>query len=123
MIRPCIQVSRFAARGGPAGAKNVRKTFGAELADPYADPDDGVRPVVDTALRVVCAAMLDDDASSLDSTHKDNLLAAIPKNQVEGVVSSLTYLRDRVGVPRDLPLASARYLRAYLNWGVDVLSS
>ena len=33
----------------------------------------------------------------------------------------LVYLRDRIGVPRDLPLASARYLRAYLNWAIDVL--
>lgn len=78
---------------------------------------------MDSALRVVCSALLDDDAPSLDGTHKEALLAAVPKNQVKGVVSSLVYLRDRVGVPRDLPLASARYLRAYLNWGIDVLGS
>jgi hypothetical protein len=35
----------------------------------------------------------------------------------------LAYLRDRVGVPRDLPLAAARYLRAYLNKGIDILSN
>ena len=118
---PISQVSRFAARGGPKGAKNIRKTFTAELADPYADPDDEIRPVVDSALRVVCTALLDDDESSLDSIHKDSLVAAVPKNQAKGVVSSLVYLRDRVGVPRDLPLASARYLRAYLNWAINVL--
>jgi glutathione S-transferase len=93
------------------------------LADPYADPDDDIRPSVDSALRVVCSALLDDDASSLDGIHKEALLAAVPKNQIKGVVSSLVYLRDRVGVPRDLPLASARYLRAYLNWGIDALAS
>jgi glutathione S-transferase len=117
-----INVSRFAARGGPAGAKNPRKTFGAELADPYADPDDDIRPVVDAALRCVCDAMLDDDTASLDGIHKDCLLAVVPTNQAKAVVSSMVYLRDRVGVPRDLPLAAARYLRAYLNWGIDVLS-
>ena len=49
-----FNVSRFAARGGKRGAKNVRKPFGAELADPYADPDEEARPHVDAALRVVC---------------------------------------------------------------------
>jgi glutathione S-transferase len=118
-----INVSRFAARGGPAGAKNIRKTFGAELADPYADPDDNIRAVVDSALRCVCAAMMDDDASSLDSIHRDSLLTVVPANQAKAIVSSMVYLRDRVGVPRDLPLAAARYLRAYLNWGIDILSA
>jgi glutathione S-transferase len=116
-----VQVSRFAARGGKNGSKNVRKTFDAQLADPYADPDDAVRPFVDSALRVVCAALLDEE-SSLDA-HKDTLLQAVPKNQAEGVMMSMAYLRSRVGVPRDLPLASARYLRAYLSWGIDVLDA
>lgn len=79
--------------------------------------------MVDSALRVVCAAMLDDDASSLDGVHKDSLLSIVPENQAKAVVSSMVYLRDRIGVPRDLPLAAARYLRAYLNWGIDVLIS
>ena len=114
-----VNVSRFASRGGPKGAKNPRKSFGAQLADPYADPDDVVRPFVDAALRVVCLALLDDDAN----THGDTLISAVPKGQAEGVISSLAYLRDRTGVPRDLPLASARYLRAYLNWGIDLLAA
>lgn len=39
----------------------------------------------------------------------------------EGVASSLVYLRDRVGVPRDMPLAAARQFRAHLNWAIDIL--
>jgi glutathione S-transferase len=113
-------VAKFAARGGPKGGKNIRKTFGAPLADPYADPDEKVKPSVDAALRVVCAALLDDESAD---NHKDAMLAAVPKDHADGVMSSLEYLRDRVGVPRDLPLASARYFRAYLNWGIDTLSA
>lgn len=113
-----INVSRFAARGGPKGAKNPRKSFGAQLADPYADPDDEVRPFVDAALRIVCQALLSDDI-----TQEEALISAVPKEHKDGVMFSLAYLRDRTGVPRDLPLASARYLRAYLNWGIGVLES
>jgi glutathione S-transferase len=111
-------VSRFAARGGLKGSKNPRKSFGAQLADPYAEPDEEVRPYVDAALREVCAALLDDNSPD---NYKDAIVSVVPKEQIEGVCSSLAYLRDRVGVPRDLPLASARYLRAYLNWGIDTL--
>lgn len=119
-----INVSRFAARGGPKGAKNPRKTFGAQLADPYANPDDDVRPAVDSALRVVCQALMDDTTKPSNAgVYKEALVSAVPANQVEGVKGSLAYLRNRVGVPRDLPLASARYLRAYLNWGIDALST
>jgi glutathione S-transferase len=114
-------VARFAARGGPAGGRNSRKSFAAELADPYAASDDALQPVVDAALRVVCAALLDVDAPA--DTYVSHLKSAIPADKVDGTVSSLAYLRDRIGVPRDLPLAAARYLRAYLNWGIDSLSS
>ena len=118
-------ISIFSSRGGPKGAKNPRKTFGAELADPYAESDAGVVHEVDAALRIVGLALQDLDdhqGQSLPSSkYEDMLKAAVPVDQVPGVISSLKYLRDRIGVPRDLPLASARYLRAYLNWAIGIL--
>ena len=114
-------VSKFASRGGPAGAKNPRKTFGAPLADPYAEPDKEVQQHVDAALRVVCLALGDVNDAMPSAEREGQLRAAVPAGQVNGVVSSLAYLRARVGVPRDLPLAAARYLRAYLSWAIDVL--
>lgn len=38
------------------------------------------------------------------------------------VVASAAYLRDRVGVPRDLKLPAARQMRAHLNWLIDTLT-
>lgn len=115
-------ISTFSSRGGPKGSQNPRKSFGAELADPYAESDSNIKPAVDAALRVICSALLDKDDLPNDS-HAQALKQAVPEAQLVGVLNSFCYLRDRIGVPRDLPLAAARYLRAYLNWGIEVLSN
>jgi glutathione S-transferase len=119
------QISIFSSRGGPNGSKNPRKTFGAELADPYAERDDTIVEYVDAALRIIGLALLDiqDHHGTMLPTTKynDMLIRTVPNDYVDGVISSLVYLRDRIGVPRDLPFASARYLRAYLNWSIDTI--
>lgn len=114
------KVSMFAARGGPKGSKNPRKSFQAQLADPYAEADADLLPLVDRAMRIVCQALVTGD-SALDELGT-LLKAGQPGAQSPGVASSLTYVRDRVGVPRDMPLAAARYLRAYLNWAITTLA-
>lgn len=116
-----INVAKFAARGGSKGSKNPRKTFSGPLADPYAEPDKNIVPTVDAALRLVCNAILIGDEGLAPLSSK--LKVAVPDAQAQDVVASLAYLRDRIGVPRDLPLASARYLRAYLNLAIDALSA
>mmetsp|Transcript_3131 Transcript_3131/g.5814 ORF Transcript_3131/g.5814 Transcript_3131/m.5814 type:complete len:592 (-) Transcript_3131:88-1863(-) len=119
-------VAKFAARGGSAGSKNPRKSFGAELADPYAEPDVSVIPHVDNALRVVCEGLLDEETTeeghmAFLQSLEDKVRSVVPSDKKKDVISSLAYLRDRVGVPRDLPLASARQLRAHLNWAISAL--
>ena len=118
-------VAKFAARGGPEGSRNPRKGFGAELADPYAQSDVKLITSVETALKSVCVALLAQGGPSAHDAAlnemKDNLQTQISKDQARDVASSLAYLRDRIGVPRDLPLASARQLRAHLNAAIDVL--
>ncbi len=49
------------------------------------------------------------------------LRSVVPGDKTEDVMASLAYVRDRVGVPRDLPLASGRQLRAHLNWAIRAL--
>lgn len=112
-------VARFAARGGSRGSKNPRKGFAAPLADPYADPDSIAMPRVDEALRIVCRAMLLDDDDQLLPLLEHELTLLDLK---EDVVKSLAYLRDRIGVPRDMPLTAARQFRAYLNWAIDIIA-
>ena len=114
-------VARFAARGGPSGASNPRKTFGAQLADPYAEADRSVQPFADAALRIICKSLLADDHSAALEDMTADLQSAVPSGKVKDVASSLAYLRDRVGVPRDLPLASARHLRAHINYAIDAI--
>jgi glutathione S-transferase len=118
-----LNIVKFASRGGPAGAKNARKTFQAELADPYAESDPKVQPYVDASLRLVCQSLVNGGDLEQLSGLRTFLQTQVPPAQVRGVVESLSYLRDRVGVPRDLPLAAARHLRAHLNWAIDSLDA
>ena len=37
------------------------------------------------------------------------------------LASCLAYLRDRVGVPRDMGQAAAMQFRAHLNWAIELL--
>jgi glutathione S-transferase len=72
-----------------------------------------------TALRHVAHALLvgveakQQSPDVLSAAEGPMALPAVP------VAESARYLRDRVGVPRDLPFPAARQLRAHLNWLID----
>ena len=114
-------VTRFAARGcGKAGARPVA----APLSDPTAVPGEAHLPAVDAALRRVALELLDGTA------HEDGVGgdAGTGAKDADGRSPAgpprirWRTLRDRVGVPRDLPLPAARQLRAHLNWYIDRLA-
>jgi glutathione S-transferase len=110
-------IIRFASRG--AGQKGM-PGYRAPLSDPNAVPNEGVQQGVDTSIRTVCLALLD-GVENLDEemTKVASVIAKEGgKEYAEGVIASLGYLRDRVGVPRDMQLSAARQLRAHLNWSI-----
>lgn len=114
LVENAPAVVKFAARGcGQPGTRRVT----APLSDPDAKPGQDHLDAVDAGLRSVAHALL----KGTDRT-TIKLADGAPFAGAE-TVSSLVYLRDRVGVPRDLPLAAARQLRAHLNWAIDSLQA
>lgn len=117
-------VTKFALRGvGKAGPRPVS----APLADPTAIPGTDWEREVDAALRHVAHALLEGVEAKQESQH---MLKGQPLDSLESagdsligapVIPSLAYLRDRVGVPRDMKFPAARQFRAHLNWAIDAL--
>lgn len=114
-------VAAFAARG--AGRAGIPQ-YGAALADPNAVTNATIQPVVDVALRIVSRKLVEGggDAPLCEDAMRDlaRLLQKGGGGTTEKVTLSLAYLRDRVGVPRDMRLPAARQVRAHLNWAIDL---
>lgn len=108
----------FAARG--AGKKGM-PPYSAALSDPNAVPNESVKGSVDICLRLTSEAMLhgnDAVAGELEQV-VDIMSKEGGQDHIDNVIASLTYLEDRVGVPRDMRLPAARQLRAYLNFVIE----
>ncbi|KAK9840509.1 hypothetical protein WJX74_011029 [Apatococcus lobatus] len=118
-------VTRFAARG--CGEMGTR-AFTAELSDPYAKPGMQHLGSVDAGLRLVAHALLAGAGGLPSVDGQVHLQTAADSSghhsSADGPATLLAaaYMRDRVGVPRDLPLPAARQFRAHLNWLIDSLS-
>ena len=102
-------VVRFAARG--AGRGGI-PPFSAPLADPNAVPGEAVQASVNAALRVVCAALLEGSPDKYEAEMAEigeTLVGDGGSGFASSVVDSLAYLRDRVGVPRDMKLPAGKF--------------
>eukprot|EP00879_Flechtneria_rotunda_P013937 GHRR01014556.1.p1 GENE.GHRR01014556.1~~GHRR01014556.1.p1 ORF type:complete len:360 (+),score=94.86 GHRR01014556.1:732-1811(+) len=110
-------VVQFALRGaGKPGPKPVS----APLADPTGIAAAEHTAAVDAALRHVVHALL---TGVQEKQVMQEALQIKDLGEFDGaaVMASAEYLRDRIGVPRDLKLPAARQLRAHLNWLIDNL--
>jgi glutathione S-transferase len=119
-----VNIGRFALRG--AGTPG-RKQFSAPLADPYAEANLNYEKHMDVCLRAVADSLLH-GPSSLEANGVQMVegLKALEtpsdkKRLQSDLTKSLAYLRDRVGVPRDMSYPAARQLRAHLNFASDLI--
>lgn len=114
-------VAKFACRGcGEEGSPVM-----APLSNPNAKPNETAVPVVEAALRHVAHALLVSVETKQRSESGGFHATDTPEQgYLDGssCYAALGYLRDRVGVPRDLKLPSARQLRAHLTWVMNTLS-
>ena len=114
----------FASRGaGKAGFPR----YGAPLADPNAISNKSIQPFVDASMKIIAEKLMDSDQKESKAEEAMKALVSLlmkegGKDVVDDVALSLAYLRDRVGVPRDMSLPAARQLRAHLNWAGDFLT-
>ncbi|CAN0217644.1 unnamed protein product [Ectocarpus sp. 12 AP-2014] len=115
-------VAKFACRGAGRGSGWNLLPGRAPLSDPNATPNLEILPDVDYCLRRVASALL---KGSLDEDEAALKRGATSSGGHPGtaaaVAASLVYLRDRVGVPRDMTYPAARQLRAHLNWAIKTL--
>lgn len=149
LVSNADKIVQFCCRGAGEPGK---PSFHAELADPYSEPNYDFQEAVDVCLRHVTSALLHGADKATSSAVKD-LAGKGGDNQLrpdwyeytdlDGKVyywneitgentyspptqqldSCLMYLRDRVGVPRDMGQAAALQLRAHLNWAIEILST
>ena len=71
-------------------------------------------------LRHVASALVDgSDAAA--AAAKEDLGAVAGGEGGKSLVACLAYLRDRIGVPRDMSQPAAMMLRAHLNWAIAML--
>eukprot|EP00877_Chromochloris_zofingiensis_P005299 jgi/Chrzof1/14770/Cz09g15160.t1 len=111
-------IVKFAVRGcGQPGPRPVS----APLSDPTAIPDMSQVPAADAALRHVVHALLVGVEAKQLSPHALQVSDSASEYDGTPIVSAAEYLRDRVGVPRDMQYPAARQLRAHLNWLIDTL--
>jgi len=119
-------IVKFAARGS---ARKGMPPVMASLSDPNAESNEAVQAGVDAVLRIISLKML--EGGNDDGGYEEAMIQlgnSIQKQKdnndndySEELITSIAYLRDRIGVPRDMRLPAARQLRSHLNWAIHII--
>jgi hypothetical protein len=89
----------------------------APLADPYAIPALQHYDDMDVILKQLTVALLD----GYKNVAPLALESMSDEQTKSNLIKSMMYLRDRIGVPRDMSYPAARQLRAHINWLAEQL--
>lgn len=84
--------------------------------DPYSFTKEELVPVIDSYLRRIALSIL--TTTDKDTGSNSNIIIPemeTPKQLIDAVYDCLSYLRDRVGVPRDMGVHAAKQLRSHIN--------
>mmetsp|Transcript_7452 Transcript_7452/g.16470 ORF Transcript_7452/g.16470 Transcript_7452/m.16470 type:complete len:552 (+) Transcript_7452:33-1688(+) len=111
-------VARFCCRaaGPDVGKWAFANPMKASLSDPYASPNEDLIQSVDALLRIAAVAMLRGDASvARDARSLAEKEVGVPPGGWDVAAKCLEYLRDRVGVPRDMQMPAAKLFRGCLG--------
>eukprot|EP00929_Paragymnodinium_shiwhaense_P113904 TRINITY_DN82206_c0_g1_i1.p1 TRINITY_DN82206_c0_g1~~TRINITY_DN82206_c0_g1_i1.p1 ORF type:complete len:595 (-),score=103.58 TRINITY_DN82206_c0_g1_i1:53-1837(-) len=103
-----------------------QKRCKAELSDPLAPCGMSPMPAVEAVLQAVVEALLSLETERPLFDLKTKLKTALGSDAPEvwdEVCTAVEYLRDRISVPRDMRMQSAKLLRCYLGEVVFVLRS
>jgi len=112
MVSNYENIVKFACRGNGDRGQVI---YTAPLADPFAKADPGCKDDTDMLLRMAVTGLLRDQVPKFDAS-------SIPEERRGELAKCVKYLRDRVGVPRDMSFPAAQHLRAYLHHLVEILT-
>ena len=64
-----------------------------------------------------------DEVMTSSETETDSNKGISSGLPVQELTNSLVYLRDRIGVPRDMSIHGARQFRSYINWMINAINN